>query len=57
MTTKKLLKLATDLQAVALVEKNIKLLKKKKKKLAKTALDNIIGIEMIKAQSDIVAGF
>ena len=49
-----LLKVARDVQALALVKENIKFVDKKKKKtkdFVKTGLTNIVGIEMLKAQA------
>lgn len=54
MTTKTLLQVARDIQAVALLKENIKLAEKKKKKtkdFVKMGATNIIGIELLKAQA------
>lgn len=59
MTTKDLMNLSTTIQSVALVDENLKFLKKKKKK-TKDYLGNfgtnIIGTSLIKSQADFIAG-
>lgn len=53
-----LLKLSRTMQATALLEKNLKAVKKKpkKKKLTKLALKNIVGTSLIKTQAQLSSG-
>ena len=54
--TNDLLKIVPTLQAVALLKENVKESQKKKPKLMKMAVGNIVGVNLIKVQSDIIAG-
>ena len=57
---KELLRLATTIQSINLVEANLKVLKKKKKKskeLIKTGVNNVVGSALIKEQSDFINSF
>lgn len=62
-STKTLLQVARDAQAMALVGENVKFLKGKKKKTSKKVKDfaglgvkNIVGIELLRAQAGLAAG-
>ena len=59
MTTKDIMNLIPTIQSVALVNENLKFIKKKKKK-TKDYLGNfgtnIIGTSLIKSQADFIAG-
>lgn len=56
---KEILRLAPTMQSAALLGYNMKMMKKKKKKVGDfvgMGMTNIVGVEMIKAQSDIIEG-
>jgi hypothetical protein len=55
VVTKNILNLANDLQTVNLVNENYKESKKKKPNMIKSGIKNIIGISMIKVNSDLIA--
>ena len=60
MTTKDILKLGVDVQALALTGENLKLATKKKIKvgdLVSTGIKNIVGINLLKTQSSIIEEF
>lgn len=54
MTTKDILRTSLDLQALALARKNIVEAKRKKPKLTKMAINNIVGASLIKTQAQLV---
>lgn len=58
-TAKEIIKLAPTIQSMALLGENMKFMKKKKKNAGDfigMGMTNIVGVEMIKAQSDIIEG-
>lgn len=58
-TVQEILRSGIAIQAAGLSGENMKLLKKKKitsKRLVKTGIKNIVGIEMLKLQSQVVGG-
>jgi len=60
MTTKDILRLGVDIQALALTGENLKIVKKKQIKvedIVSTGIKNIVGINLLKTQSDIIGDF
>ena len=60
MTTKDILRLGVDIQALALTGENLKVVKKKQIKvedIVSTGIKNIVGINLLKTQSDIIGDF
>jgi hypothetical protein len=53
---KDILKIIPTIQASQILNENIKESKKKKPKLLKTGVKNIIGIEMVKMNADFIGG-
>ncbi|HDK42071.1 MAG TPA: hypothetical protein ENG87_01725 [Candidatus Pacearchaeota archaeon] len=59
MTTKQIINLIPTIQAMTLANENIKIVKKKKvkaKDLMGLGAKNLIGIELIKIESSLIAG-
>jgi len=59
MTYTNIANLIPTIQSVALVSHNLKVLKKKKKKakdMIELGVTNIVGVSLIKANADIIAG-
>lgn len=54
---KVLLGLTPTIQAVALLKKNVKAMKKKKKHLVSLGVENVVGTTLIKEQADFIAGY
>ena len=54
---KALLGLVPTIQAAALLKKNAKALKKKKKNLLNLGVENVVGTTLIKEQADFIAGY
>lgn len=60
MSAKAILNLIPLMQSTALLKENVKLAKKKNKKVGDfvgVGIKNIIGTELIKAEADIIGGF
>ena len=53
--TNEILKIIPTMQSVNLLEYNLNNLKKKKKKLVKQGIDNIVGLEFIKETEDFLS--
>jgi len=56
MAYKTIIGIVPTIQAAALAQDNAKMLKKKKKNLMKQGVKNIVGVNLIKIQSDMIAG-
>jgi hypothetical protein len=53
---KNILRAGTAIQAAGLLGENIKATRRKKKRLVKLAVTNIVGISLLKTQSQLIGG-
>jgi len=56
MPYRTIMRVVPTIQAASLAKENAKMLKKKKPKLVKQGVKNIVGVNLIKTQADLVAG-